>query len=380
MSSQTHTIIQQWLTSQTIFKLESSPFLREGKHLFTFSPVQDIVDRYLTNNSDDKFYYKIQDCYRDSYPDNLVNPLSVSYQQLISLHCFSPDSKITLISTFIQSLLVEKLQLNIDKIYLIIPDIDRLNILFNDYQTISINRNRLTCKLPLEGKHYYIKIAYHYRGGLVTVANFVLVNYEEENHRFQLDSVIYPQRLAMIQNQGNALFETHDLFPIKTQLQQQNITALNLINFIIGTLFTLDKLYEYGCDKHKRAISTVKKTEKELFFQLAKNHISLADLADIFCYFPHLSFKQVLEKQQQYTQHTQQNIKRATKVIKNAHYLPLTEIKQIHSTFGLYPETVIQIAQALAIPYEPLPISRQTFAFYYESHRNNLVDPIREYR
>ncbi len=86
--------------------------------------------------------------------------------------------------------MIDELGLNETDIYYIIPDDATVVALFGDNQipeekTIVIDKNRLVCKLPFDGIHYYIKVIYAYKGGVVTIANFVLVNYQKKN--FQLD-------------------------------------------------------------------------------------------------------------------------------------------------------------------------------------------------
>ena len=176
--------------------------------MFTFSPFEDLEDNYLEEKRFKGF--KVQDCFRNVFPQNLVNPLSTPLQKLVSIHDFSFSDSLGELKNCVNGFLIDELGLNETDVYYIIPDDASVVALFGDNQiseekTIVIDKNILVCKLPFDGIHYYIKVIYAYKGGVVTVANFVLVNYQKKN--FQLDSVIYPERIKMIMDDGDFLYD-----------------------------------------------------------------------------------------------------------------------------------------------------------------------------
>ena len=78
---------EKWCINQGYFELAPSPLIRNDNHLFTFSPFEDLEDNYLEEKRFKGF--KVQDCFRNVFPQNLVNPLSTPLQKLVSIHDFS---------------------------------------------------------------------------------------------------------------------------------------------------------------------------------------------------------------------------------------------------------------------------------------------------
>ena len=78
---------EKWCINQGYVELAPSPLIRNDNHLFTFSPFEDLEDNYLEEKRFKGF--KVQDCFRNVFPQNLVNPLSTPLQKLVSIHDFS---------------------------------------------------------------------------------------------------------------------------------------------------------------------------------------------------------------------------------------------------------------------------------------------------
>lgn len=81
---------------------------------------------------------------------------------------------------------------------------------------------------------------YAYKGGVVTVANFVLVNYQKKN--FQLDSVIYPERIKMIMDDGDFLYDLKIYEECRDEFFIKIIDDKRTFNFVLGNLNAIDHL------------------------------------------------------------------------------------------------------------------------------------------
>ena len=68
---------EKWCINQGYVKLAPSPLIRNDNHLFTFSPFEDLENNYLKEKRFKGF--KVQDCFRNVFPQNLVNPLCRSW-------------------------------------------------------------------------------------------------------------------------------------------------------------------------------------------------------------------------------------------------------------------------------------------------------------
>lgn len=234
---------EKWCINQGYVELAPSPLIRNDNHLFTFSPFEDLENNYLKEKRFKGF--KVQDCFRNVFPQNLVNPLSTPLQKLVSIHDFSFSDSLGELKNCVNGFLIDELGLNETDVYYIIPDDAGVVALFGDNQipeekTVVIDKNRLVCKLPFDGIHYYIKVIYAYKGGVVTVANFVLVNYQKKN--FQLDSVIYPERIKMIMDDGDFLYDLKIYEKCRDEFFIKIIDDKRMFNFVLGNLNAIDHL------------------------------------------------------------------------------------------------------------------------------------------
>ena len=351
---------------QRIFKaqtLPSSPLIREEKNLFTFSPIQDELEYFKEKK--DGLYVKEQVCFRNVYPANLVNPISTPCQTLISLFSFREEKYGQIIETFITKFLNKWIPF--DNIYIICPKMtDILGQLYKvTNHIIEIDKNRLQCHVPLSGNHYYIKICSKYHDGLVTLANFVLINFQG-GFQSQLDSVFFPLRLDMIREQAKSIYESQTFLATYNRLYRLS-NSHELAHFFISQLEALNFLFpeigKFGNHRHSYAL---KKVAREIFLECDIHNISV-EL--IFNEFPSVK----IELLKQYKEYSR-NINKALK-----------KVKKNRDTMG-----ADYTYQTLGIPYKlyksqidptyKLPELPSNFAYYRDSHKNLYQNPIESYK
>lgn len=360
---ETNTYYKKLITEYNAISLASSPIVREDENLFTFSPIQDELYKYDLNIPN--FYCKQQGCFRNVYPANLVNPLSTSYQTLISLFSFHPIKYGEIIDKFITDFLGE--WIDFDDIYIIAPTIsDILGQLYNvTNHIIEIDPTRLKCHIPFPGNHFYIKICVKYRNGLVTLMNFVMIDYQQ-GYKSKIDSAFFPLRLDMIREHAKSIYETRAHASLYRDIK--NFTGNHeMTHFLYSQMQAIQVIYEaLGKDGNHKHGYTLKKLIREVFLECDLHHLSLSSLLE---FYPDLREK-LLPMYQQYSK----NIERALRTIKKSH--PPLDANYAHDTLGLpYKVYQSQIDSSLVLPKLP-----SNFAYYRDAHKNHYQNPIESYK
>ncbi|MFZ7334487.1 hypothetical protein [Streptococcus pluranimalium] len=358
--------IYNWeqLFNTTLKMLPSSELVRNDGNLFTFSPIQDEIRHF--ENSTKGIFYKEQSCFRHVYPANLINPLSTPFQKLISFFSFEETDYTKFISTIMNGLLNEKINLN--DIYLIVPDIECIqeNLTLITNNLIKINPNRLKCKLPLNGNHYYIKLCVKYNDGLVTLMNFVLVDYKSGSNLSKIDSVLFPLRLDMIKEQVKSIFETSDY-----QKRYNSIYLITnnheLTHFIMGQLLSISNLLlEVQKLSHHKHGYAIKKLAREFFLECDYNNLSVTLILSCF---PEV--EEILEsmylKYSATMKNTIHKIRKSKKKI---------DAKYAHETLGI-PYKLYQLEIDPTYKIDDLP---NNFAYYRDDTRNIHTNPLESYK
>ncbi|WP_339280483.1 hypothetical protein [Lysinibacillus sp. FSL P2-0066] len=266
--------ISKIFCSKEVTKLENSPLLRNDEHLFTFSPF--IGTEMYYKQPSFAYGYKIQECFRDVYPNNLINPTAIPFQTLVSLHSFEKIDNSSIIYNFIRYYLINEKNLNKEKIFIVLPEIIEIQNLFKDFKNkIIVPQDNFRCKLPLEGEHFYIKVAYHYLNGFISLANFVIVNIS--NKSFQLDSVIFPERINMIFESKKYLYLQNKYQFILNEVLKLGITDPEIQHFLIGNLIASVKLLSITNNiSSKKHGSTIRRLLKKVYFECNIQNITLS--------------------------------------------------------------------------------------------------------
>lgn len=375
---------EKWCINQGYVKLAPSPLIRNDNHLFTFSPFEDLENNYLEEKRFKGF--KVQDCFRNVFPQNLVNPLSTPLQKLVSIHDFSFSDSLGELKNCVNGFLIDELGLNETDVYYIIPDDAGVVALFCDNQipeekTIVIDKNRLVCKLPFDGIHYYIKVIYAYKGGVVTVANFVLVNYQKKN--FQLDSVIYPERIKMIMDDGDFLYDLKIYEKCRDEFFIKIIDDKRTFNFVLGNLNAIDHLRRLVFESNNKQGYTLKRLEKELFQECLTKKIDFEQMMTVFCQNGVVDGNcrdYLSEREKKFVKNKRQCLRTLKKRLKSVKIVDEALFNILHGELGCTKEDVILTCETLGIKNEiKKEAIQQRFAFYYEKSKNTMTDPKNQY-
>lgn len=375
---------EKWCINQGYVKLAPSPLIRNDNHLFTFSPFEDLENNYLEEKRFKGF--KVQDCFRNVFPQNLVNPLSTPLQKLVSIHDFSFSDSLGELKNCVNGFLIDELGLNETDVYYIIPDDAGVVALFGDNQipeekTIVIDKNRLVCKLPFDGIHYYIKVIYAYKGGVVTVANFVLVNYQKKN--FQLDSVIYPERIKMIMDDGDFLYDLKIYEKCRDEFFIKIIDDKRTFNFVLGNLNAIDHLRRLVFESNNKQGYTLKRLEKELFQECLTKKIDFEQMMTVFCQNGVVDGNcrdYLSEREKKFVKNKRQCLRTLKKRLKSVKIVDEALFNILHGELGCTKEDVILTCETLDIKNEiKKEAIQQRFAFYYEKSKNTMTDPKNQY-
>lgn len=375
---------EKWCINQGYVKLAPSPLIRNDNHLFTFSPFEDLENNYLKEKRFKGF--KVQDCFRNVFPQNLVNPLSTPLQKLVSIHDFSFSDSLGELKNCVNGFLIDELGLNETDVYYIVPDDAGVVALFGDNQipeekTIVIDKNRLVCKLPFDGIHYYIKVIYAYKGGVVTVANFVLVNYQKKN--FQLDSVIYPERIKMIMDDGDFLYDLKIYEKCRDEFFIKIIDDKRTFNFVLGNLNAIDHLRRLVFESNNKQGYTLKRLEKELFQECLTKEIDFEQMMTVFCQNGVVDGNcrdYLSEREKKFVKNKRQCLRTLKKRLKSVKIVDEALFNVLHGELGCTKEDVISTSETLGIKNEiKKEVIQHRFAFYYEKSKNTMTDPKNQY-
>lgn len=343
--------------------LPESNLIRDDKNLFTFSPIQDELTNFKLETKG--VFYKEQTCFRQVYPANLINPLATPCQPLISLFSFQKIDFTEIINTFISAFLSKFIQKN--DIYVIIPDIPVIRQPFSKItdNIIPIEKKRLYCNIPLDGEHYYIKICVKYYDGLVTLMNFVLVNYLQGKFS-QLDSVFFPLRLDMIKEKMKSIYESrnyHNCYQkIYEIVQNHELTHFYVSQFeALSTL--INKIGKSSSHKHGYVL---KKLAREIFLESDCNDVPLNTLLE--------TYPQMKDELTKLYSDYSANIDRAIHRIQKSKVE--LSAKYAYETLGLpYKLYQSKIDNNYKIPELP-----SNFAYYRYASKNIYQNPIESYK
>lgn len=368
--------------------LPASPLVRSEQHLFTFSPIQDVEYLY-TEPGHPGQYFKRQVCFRHVYPSDTVNPLATPLQVLYSYHDTQRQAPYQKLHNLLTTLLVNDLGFSIDDIYLIVPDIPNMVAGFKTIwseHVMPIPATRLHCKLPFAGDHYYVKVVVKYHAGLVTVANFVLVDYDMSADNCLLDSVFYPERLTMLQQAGLSLYEV----PITQQLFTALIAVLptkQLVHLTISELtagLTLLEQLPTGTGAKKHAY-TVRRLIRNVLTELTAAEIDPQVIWGVFAQVAQLTAHQTASLQQElvsFTKSIAQGERQLSKYVRQQPDLQVdaTLLDHVYASYGLPPVLAVKWLQAhkyaIAATVSVKLVPAQNFAFNFDVTTNQYHDPL----
>lgn len=225
------------------------------------------------------------------------------------------------------------------------------------------------------------KVIYAYKGGVVTVANFVLVNYQKKN--FQLDSVIYPERIKMIMDDGDFLYDLKIYEECRDEFFIKIIDDKRTFNFVLGNLNAIDHLRRLVFESNNKQGYTLKRLEKELFQECLTKEIDFEQMMTVFCQNGVVDGNcraYLSEREKKFVKNKRQCLRTLKKRVKSVKIVDEALFNILHGELGCTKEDVISTCETLGIKNEiKKEAIQQRFAFYYEKSKNTMTDPKNQY-
>ena len=225
------------------------------------------------------------------------------------------------------------------------------------------------------------KVIYAYKGGVVTVANFVLVNYQKKN--FQLDSVIYPERIKMIMDDGDFLYDLKIYEECRDEFFIKIIDDKRTFNFVLGNLNAIDHLRRLVFESNNKQGYTLKRLEKELFQECLTKEIDFEQMMNVFCQNGVVDGNcrdYLSEREKKFVKNKRQCLRTLKKRVKAVKIVDEALFNILHGELGCTKEDVISTCETLGIKNEiKKEAIQQRFAFYYEKSKNTMTDPKNQY-
>lgn len=381
--------------------LEEKPLVisRTTPPFFTFSPFQHQIDNFRYANNGKKFV--LQHCLRNiSFIELSKNPLATQYQQVYSIFNFA-YTNMEAIFELVQEFLVIKLHLDKKKIYIMYDEHNHeLDLILKkmNFYTIPYDKNRLLCKIPIENEAVYVKIIYHYNGGVIPIVNLVLIDQKKSNAK--IDSIFYPERLLFIVNNVATLYCTDMYNYLVTTLSKTwGIDNAGNVCAVLAYLKTILVLYINGIRVHSKKIGYVlKHMEQQLFAFLFQNEITitidqltpvLVELLRILetdhVYDFTLSINEyadcIVNNYMHYLKNISSNINHVIKDIKKNNLLTEASISTYYTRYGINKVILKDILKnhftTMLDTYSTLLLERSMqYPYYFDQNLNTITNPI----
>lgn len=274
--------LQSLLTDAVFLNtIAASPLQREEESYFTFSPFQD-TDKNFIEKSIFGLSIKRQVTLRYINSLDLTNPLALNLQDTVAIQDYQITNQSFNIIKIIKKI-SSIYKLNEDSIILEMPlgTESSYRCLNNFFGQVNFKEN-LVANLPLGGEHKYIRVRYLWKGGTVVIGRFVLVNILV-NGDAQLDSIFYPERLNMIFENKNYIFEQEKYSLIVTQLRKYDSLTSVSIHIVMNHLLVIVKMAEMKIRPSAKGVGN--EMRRKIKSLLIFDHYYLDSQLDLFKYF-----------------------------------------------------------------------------------------------
>lgn len=243
--------------------LEESRRYRGGKeNFFTFSPFQDTEKLFLCE--DKRQTIKRQLCIRYVNKLDLTHPLAMNVQYCDTIQNYQFKNHSDTIINILNSL-VDEFCLEPDKLAITAPDICRsyLAQIEKKYPVKYKDSTLMRAKLNIDGDHYYLKVGYRCGQRKIYFIHFVLVSFD--NTKSQLDSIIFEDRLALITESVDYIFDTEKYRALANLVSGTGLSPLG-IHEIANHYLCIYTIMSLGVRPgNKGAASELKRKIKSLF-------------------------------------------------------------------------------------------------------------------
>jgi|GEM_PF-3787879 hypothetical protein len=346
---------------------EGFPLVRsKNKHSYNFSPIINLLEKYINKDSNKEIY--IQNCYRDIYPQQLYNPFAQTVNRVVSIHSYNEETTIYELQNLIIEFLSE-MEIDLGNVYFLVPDLSDFHQHLHREKNILYLRNnssRLKCKLPLYGEHYYYRILYHYNNGMITLANFVLVNYKC-NGKFSIDSVIYPNRLEMIINRDDSIKYNFS----KALISQIDLLSKPSQNLILGNMFGIMCFLSENVGMSSKSTGYI---VKKLFKQILDELYTNSKLDQSYINLIVAEFRK--EYQNDFSTAVENYIKNiVNKKSKYFNNTLLTNKEYLETTMGISKRVIDFWCGNL----DDFQNKKSTIAYHFDIKENTIFDPVADF-
>ncbi|MFD2170756.1 alanine--tRNA ligase-related protein [Tumebacillus lipolyticus] len=379
---------------------------KEVTPFFTFSPMLNVLDIFL-NGQEETPRSISQLCVRSMGKVKIShNPIVTNFQKLFALYNFQPE-RLDHYVGFVHDFLIESLGLVKERFYWqIASDNESMMRIVRAHgftNIISSVKEQLICKIPeLTQEAIYVKILYHYNGGLIPITNLVLIGQKGEIS--MLDSAFFYDRLLFILEGVESFFETENYRPVAECLDKlyPNLpkpdlrvlgSSLRLATALMLTgLQPGPKKAEYVLRKLIREISTILMQHELEPTNFHWEKMSSAMLKSLYEYEPDLFRGEIIEQDQMvkvfqnefisFAKNVGAQTKRLVKTLKSRARLEVCfeEIKDLHGTYGIPVELIEKMCKQYGFSCEEDPevvgYKSKQLPYPFPECRNPNFDPI----
>lgn len=369
---------------------ENSIVLNRDKHPFlVFSPVQNNLHKFNENITVSEFV--LQHCMRNiPFKEIQSNPLATQYQLLYSVFNYN-HVDIDKIFDLVKDFLCSSLKLEAEKIFVMYSkDNVCLEKVLNNYKfnKIPYDKQRLICDIP-NFDSYYVKILYHYKKGLVPVANLVLI--DQKDNLSKIDSIFYPERLKFIIENTDNIYFTDLYYNIIKLLNDRYNSDFSINSAVISYFRSILILYDNDVIASNKNIGyTLKHMERELFSNMIVNDITV-NLDDINIIFNSIAknfnlkiteykildfSKLVFDNYKKYYANIKRNKKEVLKVVK---IMGVTNefINLCLDRYGINRLILkdILIKEGYIFDFDLFQEENRQYPYYFDVKMNNILNP-----
>lgn len=379
---------------------------KEVTPFFRFSPLLNVMDKF-TNGVKENPLSVSQLCVRSMEKVKIAhNPIVTNFQKIFAIYSFQ-QKRLHHYVGFVHDFLIESLGLDKKKLYWQIAsdNVAAMRVVREHGFTniIPSVKEQLVCKIPgLIQEAIYVKILYHYNGGLVPITNLVLIGQDGETSL--LDSAFFYDRLLFILEEVESFFDTDNYRPIAecfdNLYKNLPVTDLRVLGsslrlstaLMIAGLQPGPKKAEYVLRKLIRDISTILLKHELEPTKMHWESMSYATLKSLFEYEPDLFQGNNIEPERtalvlqneydSFINNTISNTNRLVKILKSrsSQRVYFDELKAFQATYGIPVEMIEKVCRQIGLSCEEDPevvwYKSKRLPYPFAENRDLYFDPI----
>lgn len=309
--------------------LPSSNLVRNDESYFTFSPFQDTEQFFIKKSLNSGI--KKQFCVRYINKLDLTNPLCLNSQLTITIQNYNRINQVSEMEKIIK--IISKI---INKSLIIEVSVSIKEYFHNFNGSIRYTSDVKKASLPdVEGEHYYLRLYTDYYDEKIVVGNFLLVDFNKETNISQLDSIFFQERIGMIQENVEYIFQRKKYHYCYQLLKSKQLEEIN-IHRLLNDFITISTLFENNILPTAKGIgSELSRKIKDLFIY-SKYYCNLSSDELIYFYNEFLKYFKIAKHSERLFSDKINKIKVGLKnninSIKNMNSL---DWEYYHNTYGI---------------------------------------------